>query len=92
MVALTFPDRARRAFPNGATGLDIAKRSAQRICRVGKGAQSRDRAETSSFACAPCPRVPARLAIFNDAWARRHGRGSVGLASCRAPIARRRRA
>src|SRR3977135_1082679 len=25
MVALTFPDGARRDFPNGATGLDIAK-------------------------------------------------------------------
>ncbi len=25
MVALTFPDGARREFPNGITGLDIAK-------------------------------------------------------------------
>src|SRR5215470_15858613 len=25
MVALTFPDGARREFPNGMTGLDIAK-------------------------------------------------------------------
>ena len=25
MVALTFPDGARRDFPNGSTGLDIAK-------------------------------------------------------------------
>ena len=25
MVALTFPDGARREYPNGITGLDIAK-------------------------------------------------------------------
>ena len=26
MVALTFPDGARREYPNGSTGLDIAKK------------------------------------------------------------------
>ena len=69
-IALIADARAGRQI--GLTALSAFDEWRRR--RVGKGAQSRDRAQSRQIACAPCLRVRAQLASSASAWARRYGR------------------